>query len=83
MNDYIDPSEATHVRIGLDSHGWMIDAADDTGNYTEEIWTCDWVNDEPVFYTLERARERASAFAKEMGLSHLPVRETRDSGGDE
>ena len=74
MNDYIDPSEATHVRIGLDIHGWGVDAADDNGNYTEGHWTCDWVGGEPVPYTFERAKEVAPAFAAEFGLQHLPVR---------
>ena len=73
-DDYIDPSEATHVRVAIDSHGWMIDAANDGGGYTEDHWTCDWVADEPVCYTRERAMAMAPVFAEHLGLGHLPVK---------
>lgn len=74
MKDYIDPSEATHVRVAIDNHGWMIDAANDGGSYTEDHWTCDWVDDEPVCYSRERAVEMAPEFARHHGIGHLPIK---------
>lgn len=59
MNEHIKREDATHFRVFEDYDGYAIDAADDSGNYSEEIWThCD---DKPL--TKEMAIGMVGEFA--------------------
>lgn len=81
QRDYIDPREATRLRVfeHYDDR-WEIDGANDGGDFTECCWNCDGHPDEPL--TRRRALELAEDFATENGLPRgLPVYE-RSVGGE-
>ena len=71
--EYIDPSEATRIRVHHEGGGdWAIDAADDAGGYTEFNWNRDGHPDARM--SRERAIERVPEFVAEVGLpAGLPV----------
>lgn len=79
-HEYIDPREATRLRVFEDGDGrWQIDGANDSGDFTECCWDCDGHPDEPL--TRRRAIELAADFATDNGLPRgLPVYE--QSGRD-
>ena len=66
--DFIDPSEATKIRV-CDDGGcdWWIDAADDSGLYTEFVWT--HYNDKML--TRDEAILRVPEFAAYIGRPDL------------
>lgn len=57
--DYIDPKDATFIRIFQDECTWNLDAGDDLGNYTEACWFAD---------TKEQVQNLVSGFCEEYGL---------------
>ncbi len=65
--EYISKEDATHLRVFEDFDGWAIDAANDTGNYSERTWT--YWDGEPL--TKEMAISKLSEFAKEYGRPDL------------
>jgi hypothetical protein len=72
MSDYIDPSEATRVRVYKEDGGWAIDAASDSGEYTEACWNRDGHPDKAI--TRDRAMQMVPEFAAAVGLpSGLPI----------
>lgn len=68
--EYCSPEQATHLRVFEDFDGYAIDAADDSGNYTEVVWT-HW-NDKLL--TKDCAIARAGAFAKQIGRPDLAAK---------
>ncbi len=66
-DDYIQNSEATHIRVFDEGFSYAIDAADDQGGYTESVWT--HFDDKP----LDRSTAKMSAphFAMYIGRSDL------------
>lgn len=71
MKDYLEPSQATHIRVytdyGYDDHQYVIDAADDTGGYSELIWEL-W-DGKPM--SMDCAIGSVAAFAAEFGRPDL------------
>lgn len=62
------PNEATHIRIIEQLSGkYELDAADNTGRYTEEVWT--YFNGVPL--TQKRAKEVAPLFCEKIGRLDL------------
>ncbi len=78
MDDYIDPQNATHVRITSGHDGLEVDGADDQGGFTEEVWThCGMNTDNPRPITDETADVCARDFASHViGKPDLPIRRT-------
>ena len=69
---YIDPGEATRIRVHSEGQGWAIDAAGDDGRFSESCWTHDGSIDQPL--TRDRAVELADEFAAEGGFpAGLPI----------
>lgn len=65
--EYIEPHEATRIRVHHEGGGaWAIDAADDGDGFTEYCWNRDGHPDAKM--TRQRAIERVSEFAAEIGL---------------
>jgi hypothetical protein len=71
--DYIEPCEATRIRVFREGRrGWAIDAADGDGLFTDSCWNRDGEPDRRL--TLERAKELVPEFVAHLGLpSGLPV----------
>ena len=65
--DYIDPSLATHIRVFYGFEGYEIDAADDDGNYIENVWT----HYEDEILTLKTAMQVAPLFCDEINRPDL------------
>lgn len=73
MSDYIDPADATHIRVfRAADEEWNIDAADDDGGYTEVCWDHRFIVDadggqvwEPI-PTCKAALELVDLFAAEV-----------------
>ena len=82
MDDYIEPLQATHIRVytdyGYDDHQYVIDAADDDGGYSELIWEL-W-DGKPM--SRDRAISSVPAFAAALGRTDLAgkirIRNPRD-----
>lgn len=72
-DDYIEPHEATRIRVLHEGGGaWEIDAADDAGECTDHHWTHDGAPDKRL--TRERAMELVPEFIAHLGLpAALPV----------
>ncbi len=62
MDNYIDPKEATRIRIFEEGDHWAIDAANEENDCTEKVWT--HYNDEPL--TRETAIKVVNEFAQEI-----------------
>lgn len=80
---YIDPKNATHVRVHQqDKDEWVIDAADDEGGYTEVCWDSWYATNasgEREWYRImseEAARALAPKFIEE-NVPHLKGTEPR------
>ena len=65
--EYIEPAEATRIRV-FDWGGgeWAIDAADERGNYVEFCWNRDGSPER--LFTRERAIAMVPEFAQHVGL---------------
>lgn len=72
-SEYIDPSEATKIRVFHEGNGfWSIDAADDSDRYTDHNWTHDGSPDKRL--TRERAMQLVPEFVAHLGLpAGLPI----------
>lgn len=66
----IRPSQATIVRVFQEGDHWAIDAADDEGNYTDEIWT-DYAN--KSFSSCKEAMYCTREFMQVYNLTHLRI----------
>lgn len=74
MDEYINPEDATRLRVFHDGT-WFIDAADDDGNYTEVCWDSKVVEEAGkrrwhYIESLEDALELAQDFAR-VNAPHL------------
>lgn len=87
MSDYIDPENATHLRVfRVSDREWNIDAADDDGGYTEVCWDSRYqdVDGERQWETIPSlavALELADAYARE-NVPHLAGTRPKVSLGD-
>jgi hypothetical protein len=71
-DEFIEPSEATKIRVFQEGSFWEIDAADDSDRCTEHHWTHDGGPD--IRLTRERAIELVPEFVAHLGLpAGLPI----------
>lgn len=66
-NGYIHPSQATRIRVFYGFEGFEIDAADESGNHTAQVWS-HWGD---KIMTKEVAIEHVKDFAFEIGRPDL------------